>query len=319
MAYYERGYYRDPTDSGPGGFGGLGGGGGGSPLGGMKMWSFNTWIIVINIAVFVFDALYVAWAGSIPVELTEGLVINRGPLWAIGYFSAEKAFFGGQIWRFVTFQFLHAGLGHIFFNMLALYFFGRMVESYLGSKRYLAFYLISGIGGAGAYFALLGVGMLAGAAFTPLVGASAGVFGVLIGAATVAPNTTVMLLFPPIPMKLRTLAWVLVGVGALMVVTGGRNAGGEAAHLGGAAVGFLLIRNARRLDWADRVSLGGASAGSMKQRFEKKVTDHKRQRDVGLEREVDRILAKVHEQGLASLTDKEKRILRDATHSKRAS
>lgn len=309
MAFHERGYYRDPTDSGPGGYGGFGGApggpGGGGVFGAMKLWSFNTWIIVINILVFVVDRLLVAWADT--MLLTD---------W--GCFSAETAILGGQVWRFVTFQFLHASLGHIFFNMLALYFFGRMVESYLGSKRYLAFYLISGVAGAMAYLALWGVGVLNYEVGTPLVGASAGVFGVLIGAATVAPNTTVMLLFPPIPMKLRTLAWVLVGIGALMVMTGGNNAGGQAAHLGGAAMGFLLIRNARRLDWANRVSLGGASPGSMKQRFEQKVTEHKRKQSASRDHEVDRILAKVHEQGLASLTEKEKRILRDATHSKRA-
>lgn len=324
MAYYERGYYRDPTDTGFGRGGGFGGGGlgGGGAFGAMKMWSVNTWIILMNIAVFVLDGLFAAWVGTVAVELGGSMRIEAGPLWAFGYFSAETALEGGQLWRLVTFQFLHAGLGHIFFNMLALFFFGRLVESYLGSRRYLAFYLLTGVAGPCAYITFWQVGVLQTFAYTPLVGASAGVFGVLVGAAAVAPNTTVMLLFPPIPLKLRTLAWVLVGIGAFTVLTGGGNAGGEAAHLGGAAAGFLLIRNSRFLDFARRVSIGGGDGPgrdgpSLKKRYENKVADHKRKRDEDLNREVDRILAKVHEQGLASLTEKEKRVLRDATQSKR--
>jgi membrane associated rhomboid family serine protease len=79
------------------------------------------------------------------------------------------------------------------------------------------------------------------------VGASAGIFGILIAAAQVAPHATV-LIYGVIPMKLRTMAWVLLGVAAYMIFTGGRNAGGEAAHLGGAVVGFLLMQFPRALD-----------------------------------------------------------------------
>jgi membrane associated rhomboid family serine protease len=137
--------------------------------------------------------------------------------------------------------------------MIALYFFGPMVESHLGSRRYLAFYLLCGIMGAAAYVLLWLPGVLVSAPWIPLVGASAGIFGVLIAGATIAPDTAVMLLFPPIPMSLRTLAWILIGIGVLTIVLGGPNAGGQAAHLGGAALGYLLIRRPNLLNFAAHI------------------------------------------------------------------
>jgi membrane associated rhomboid family serine protease len=122
-----------------------------------------------------------------------------------------------------------------------------MVEQHLGSRRYLRFYLICGMGGAVTYLGLWAKGILIGDPWQPLVGASAGIFGVLIAAAQVAPDATVMLLFPPIPMRLRTLAWAFIAIAVYTVLTRGHNAGGEAAHLGGAIGGFLLMQGERML------------------------------------------------------------------------
>ena len=167
-----------------------------------------------------------------------------------------------RLWEFttgtITFQFLHANPTHIFFNMLSLYFFGPMMEAYLGPRRYLAYYLICGIAGSVSFMLLTYLGVIAGGY---LVGASAGIFGILIGAARIAPDARVMLMFPPIPMKLKTMAWVFIGIAAFTIITSGQNAGGEAAHLGGAMVGFVLIRNERLLDFVylrrPRMSFGG--------------------------------------------------------------
>jgi membrane associated rhomboid family serine protease len=187
-----------------------------------------------------------------------------GPLEAWSYFSFTTAVGGLQVWRWITFQFIHAGLGHIFGNMLGLYFFGPMIEQYLGRRRFLAFYLLCGMAGPVVYLFFAATGILGMSPGSPMVGASAGVFGILLAAAQIAPRTTVMLLFPPIPMQLRTLALVLLGLAAYTVFTQGHNAGGEAAHLGGAALGYLLIRNPRLLNWAEGgfKRLGGAKADS---------------------------------------------------------
>lgn len=250
-------------------------------------------------------------------------------LTAWGYFSTAKALpyedpltgWGGlQVWRFITFQFLHANLNHLIFNMLTLYFFGGMVEHYLGRKRFLAFYLLCGICGALMYLLLNGLalggqslfgprfevpGLLFNDATLPLVGASAGVFGVIMAGAFLAPNAEVLLFFF-LPMRLRTLAYGLVAFAVLAVWFGWSNAGGEAAHIGGALAGYYLIRNPHHLhgmfdflgqfDPTSRVSRARTAA-----------------RRGGTNVEIDRILAKIRDQGLNSLSEAEKRTLREAS------
>lgn len=244
MGIADRDYYRD--DYGPPRRTGIGG---------LAAWNVTTWIIALNVAVFVIDLLLqnTALGYRIPAGFQRYYV--EGPLEHWGFFSTATAIRGGQVWRFLTFQFLHANISHILFNMLGLYFFGPMIEDFLGRKRFIAFYLLCGAAGPVMYLVFQTLGVLQVSATTPLIGASAGVFGVLIAGAQVAPNATVMLLFPPIPMKLKTMAYVLLAIAAYTVFTRGGNAGGEAAHLGGAAVGFFLIQNPRLLGWAEKVPL----------------------------------------------------------------
>jgi membrane associated rhomboid family serine protease len=245
MGIYDRDYYRTRPRGGFGAF---------------SMASVTTWLIVINVAVFLIDAfLYQQRLRSIDPQLLQippylrarlGIV---GPIEEIGYFSIDTAIHGLQVWRFVTYQFLHANLQHIFFNMLGLYFFGPIVESYLGSRRFLGFYLLCGCSGGIVYTLLYYLGPLAGpdSEIARLVGASAGIYGVLIAAAVLAPNVTIMLMFPPIPMPLKYMAMIMVGIAAYTAFNSGHNAGGEAAHLGGAALGFLLIRHPHVLNILD--------------------------------------------------------------------
>ena len=230
MGFADRDYMREQPRRGDGGF---------------SMLSVTAWLIILNVGVFILDKLLVPVLGSGQI-IAPGIVINMTPLEFFGHFSAELGVFRGQIWRFVTFQFLHAGIGHLFFNMLALFFFGPLVERYLGRGRFIGFYLVCGIAGAATYLILWGTGWLVHSSIVPLVGASAGIFGILIGAAKIAPNTTIMLLFPPIPMQLKTFAWVMLAIAAVTILTGGHNAGGEAAHLGGAIVGMILM-------WTDQL------------------------------------------------------------------
>lgn len=254
-----------------------------------------------------------------------------GPIWVWGYFSTSTAlltldqyvgFRGFEFWRLITFQFLHANLTHLLFNMMGLYFFGSLVEQYLGSKRYLAFYLICGIAGACMYLMLNLAGwsvfsltgrdlpvLLVNDPGTPLVGASAGVFGVVMASAFLVPNARVLLFFV-IPMRLATLAYGLVAVALLSVLFGSQNAGGEAAHIGGALAGFWFIRHPHSLhgffDFLGRydpTSRSGAAYRAGRLKTSGAVEDA----------EVDRILAKIHKQGLQGLTSKEKKILREAS------
>ena len=197
--------------------------------------------------------------------------------------------------------------------MIGLYFFGPMVERWWGSKRFLAFYLLCGASGALLMTVMSFVpGLLLLGPATPLVGASGSVFGVLVGAAVIAPRQTVMLLFPPIPMQMRTLVLFFLGIAVLFVIVGSSNGGGEAAHLGGALLGFLLMKSPRTLDWADHLSPTAIQAGARAGRFEKQQAKH-----VDLNAEVDHILDKVKNKGLQSLTSREKKTLKQATENQK--
>ncbi|MDX2132536.1 MAG: rhomboid family intramembrane serine protease [Planctomycetota bacterium] len=282
------------------------------------MWSVNTWIIIANIIVFVVDVM--SRQSSLPIR-------------AFGYFSTYKVTSQGglEFWRFLTFQFLHADIMHIAFNMFGMYMFGPMVEAHLGRKRYLAFYLTCGIAGALFYLLLNAGGYLASQwgfrvpfllfndVKTPLVGASAGVFGVILACAYIAPNIVVQLLFPPIPLKLRTMAYLYVGIAAISVLFQSNNAGGEAAHLGGAAAGFVLIRRAHLLrDFFDVFTDSRKSARPPARAPDVPSRPPARRATTEEDAEVDRILAKVASQGLHSLTDAEKSLLRRATEARRS-
>ncbi len=305
MGWEDRHYYRDQTQTGRA-----------FSAAALRGRSVVFWLIAINIGVFLLDKILIsAGQGIEPLFIgADGGAVKlplMGPLEWWGHFSGYFAIQKVQAWRFLSYQFLHADIGHILMNMLGLFFFGPMVEHYLGSRRFLAFYLISGTIGSLVYMLMWGIGLILSGPLTPLIGASAGVLGVLIGAAVIAPNTTVQLLFPPIPVKLKTIAWVLVGIGAFTVLfrgfQRGSNAGGEAAHLGGCLAGYLLIRFPRVLNFADR--LPAPPTARPTQSMPKKR---------GPDPEViDRILDKVREQGIQSLTRKEKKLLKQETDRQR--
>ena len=212
---------------------------------GLNPLSITAWLISINVAVYLLDCATTRY-----LIFPDGKQIQTpGPVFEWGVFTAQKAVFQGQVWRFVTFQFLHANYVHLLFNMLALFFFGPLMEAHLGRLRYLAFYLVCGMAGPVSYLIFCWLHVADADRNSTLVGASAGVFGILIAAAQVLPDAQV-LIYGIIPARLRTVAWILLGVAIYTVFTNGRNAGGEAAHLGGAAVGYLLIRSERL--WAVR-------------------------------------------------------------------
>ena len=200
----------------------------------MRLWPVTYWLIVVNVVVFL-------------AQLTSGDAIT-----AWGEFSVARAIRGWELWRFLTFQFLHGSLWHLLFNMIALYWFGTAVETRLGGKRYLAFYLISGVCGAGAYLVLWKLGFLDRDEHVGLIGASAGIFGILVAVINLAPGMMVRLLFPPILIRVRTLALLFIALAVLTILMKGDNAGGEASHIGGALGGWLMIANVNWLNLFDR-------------------------------------------------------------------
>jgi rhomboid family protein len=166
---------------------------------------------------------------------TGNELIEPFALWTFGSGGLSRF----QIWQLVTYGFLHGNLTHLFFNMLALYMFGSDIERLWGPRRYLTYYFACVVS---AGLAQLAVSAAMGSGSYPTIGASGGVFGVLLAFGMMFPRRMVMLLFPPIPMR----AWVLVtAYGAIelfMGVTGTQTGVAHFAHLGGMAGGFVLIQ-----------------------------------------------------------------------------
>jgi membrane associated rhomboid family serine protease len=206
---------------------------------------------------------------------------------------ADKA---AEVWRLITFQFVHGDPRHLLFNLLGLYFFAPPLERAWGSRRFLVFYLSCGVF-AGLSFLLL-AGLLGSMTF--LVGASGGMVGCLIACAILYPSFLVIV-FP--------IRWV-AGFYALLFVLGliyERDLA-DAAHLGGAVAGAVWV-------WL------GPRAQSATGRVGKKLRQGAWQRRLHCrqtqQEEIDRILQKVHDRGLESLSHKERRTLQEASRRQR--
>jgi membrane associated rhomboid family serine protease len=244
------------------------------------------WLLIINVGVFLLE-----WIISGPE--TSGAV----------YFESVFALYPAtlaltlQVWRLITYQFLHSDFGHIFFNMLWLFFLGPPLERLWGTRKFLFFYLLCGAAGGVFYIILVYVKYLQ--AF-PMVGASGAILGVVSACAILFPQSRVYLFPFPFSVSIRVIAIAFICFALLKVIFKSENAGGEAAHLAGIAAGAVYVFSEK---WRTALKL----------RFKASRWD----RNVELERklciEVDRILKKVHDSGLGSLTASEKRILKKAT------
>lgn len=148
-----------------------------------------------------------------------------------------------HIWQLVSYFFLHGGLQHLLFNMLGLVTFGSDLERLWGPRRYISLILISTIAAALMQQA---ISYSSGALF-PTVGASGGIYGLLLAFAMTFPNRTITLIFPPIPMKARTFAIVFAGIELISGVTGTMSGVAHFAHLGG-MLGALIVMGLWRLE-----------------------------------------------------------------------
>jgi membrane associated rhomboid family serine protease len=204
-----------------------------------------------------------------------------------------------QPWTIVTYQFAHAGVGHLLFNMLGLYFFGSRLEEHLGARRFLGLYFASGV--AGALLSFLNFN-------TPIVGASAAVFGVFLGFAQFWPRERVYV-WGVLPVEAR----VLVGVMTVLALFGGFGFGGGGvahfAHLGGFAGGWCYLRWAAWSSPAARFQRRAAAPAVRGGDLERwRRADREAMHPIN-RAEFDRVLAKLEAQGPASLTSDERALL----------
>lgn len=164
-------------------------------------------------------------------------------------FYPKSPFF--RPWQIITHMFMHGGFWHIFFNMYSLLIFGMVVERAIGSKKFLLFYFVTGLGAVALH---LGVEYIQAQAYmasnianytallgTPTLGASGAIYGVLIAFAMLYPNATLTLLFPPIPLKAKWWVLIFAAIELMTGVTGTVAGVAHFAHLGGMLFGFLMI------------------------------------------------------------------------------
>ncbi|MFT4267225.1 MAG: rhomboid family intramembrane serine protease [Xenophilus sp.] len=162
--------------------------------------------------------------------LSEGLT-GALALWPVG----SGAF---APWQLLTYAFLHGGFSHLLFNMFGLWMFGADLERIWGARRLLVFYVVSVLGAAAAQLA---VAALSDSVY-PTVGASGGLFGILVGFAMMFPTRKIVPLIPPIPMPAPVFVALYGALELLFGVTGSFAGVAHFAHLGGLAAGWLLIR-----------------------------------------------------------------------------
>jgi len=200
------------------------------------------------------------------------------------------------LWQIVTYGFLHApfDIGHILFNLLTLYFFGTALEGMVGSRRFLWHYSVALMLGDIVQLALGLASIASGGVGHPTLGASGAVMAVLVAVATLEPDRQVIFIL--FPLRLRTLALILVGIDVFRMLSGGAGVA-WAVHLTGAAYGFLAVR--RGFVWRDPLE------SLAKRRAQAAVES---ERDDA--RRLDELLARIHEKGLNSLSEREKTFLK---------
>ncbi len=267
------------------------------------------WLLIINAGILLLQVLMTGPG--------EQLMDSDLSVW--GSFSIDKSIYNFQIWQFFTFQFLHGGFGHLLGNCIGLFFFGPHIERWMTSRAYLTFYLLCGVAGALFYTLLVFLpGFLdqyADQPEIPMVGASAGIFGILAAFYFIAPNVRVLLFFI-IPMQMRTFAVGYFIFETLGVIFNWHNAGGSAGHLGGALFGLAVLKLPPLKAFVVRLSQIGDKKGPEKRPRDGKVVRESTRSPLELTKEVDRILDKISEQGIQSLTTKEKETLNKARRDK---
>jgi membrane associated rhomboid family serine protease len=288
MGIHDREYYQE-SDSG-----------GRFSFQSIALWPWSYRLIGFCVILFFVDHLFPTGQGGLG---------GIGPLTEWGYYSTALCFQSLQIWRLFTHMFIESDPQSLLFSMVTLYFFGPMIENTLGRGKFLAYYVLCGVGGA-LLASLLAPVLLRGGNFV-LLGAFGPIMGLIIAAGIYHAGRTVMFMFI-IPMTMRNLALLSLLVALAYMVSGVPQA---LASLGAAVTGYGLIQTNVLSQLMDgiRPRRGWTGPPSIKLPnlavpFAPKPVSND---------ELDRLLEKVHEHGIGSLTNSEKAALKRASKQRR--
>jgi membrane associated rhomboid family serine protease len=238
----------------------------------------------------IFLVQFLTLRSSAGVVLTEHLALTP-QLW-VDWFPLAP------LWQLLTYGFLHEPITpfHLLYNLLALYFFGTMLEGIIGGKRFLISYLVA-IGIGGAFHLAWSLSPLAER--NPVYGASGGVLFVIVATATMRPNTQVIFIL--FPLKLKTLALIMVGIDVFFMVAGGlgvvNSNTAHLVHISGAGFGFLAVR--QRWIWSDPLQ---ALADRRQVKQEQNIAADATR--------LDELLKRIHKDGIHSLSSRDKDFLK---------
>lgn len=253
-------------------------------------------LLIINGSIFLFQQI-------------AGLVSDSGFLVVLLGLSHEGFINRFMLWQPVTYMFLHGGWLHIIFNLLGLWMFAGEIENYLGEKRFLQFYLFSGIG-AGLFIALMNYYVYLRYGFSGItIGASGALYAVLLAYAMLWPDREVLLYFLfPIKIKYLLLAYGIFEFFSTLSTAAGKGGNiSHIGHIGGLAAGFLLMKIYMKPSIRKSGSLSFIESYRKKKRLEKK------QKEIGERIEakkiIDTLLVKIAREGMSSLSADEKKKL----------
>jgi rhomboid family protein len=273
-----------------------------------RMFGMSPWVrrlLVANLVVFLCEK-------TVLVDPRFQALFGFDPLFALA-----------RPWSFATYMFLHAGLLHLAFNMLALFMFGPPVEERMGGRAFLSYYLLCGLGGAALSFLLMQFGPIG-----TIVGASAAVYGVLLAFAWAWPDQPIYVFLLPTPIAAKWLVTFAVAISLVLALLARADGVAYLAHLGGFATGFLYLKIADwRLGQAERHvrrtaqpsvvvhSARVANGGEAGRKPRAPAHDS----DAAAAAEIDRVLDKISARGMDSLTPAERRFLSEISRKMRDS
>lgn len=227
-------------------------------------------------------------------------ILGLYPMFIENFALIPKEFFGGHVWTLVTYMFLHGGFSHILFNMLALWMFGSMLERVWGSKEFLKYYLLTGLGG-GLCYALFNMD-----SYVPTVGASGAIYGLLLAYAVLFPDNIIYIWFV-IPVKAKYFAMIF---GVIEFLASFNQGSGVAhlAHLGGMLMGYGYLKWGRL-----RYTAPGQRMREWKRKLDESAREREEQNIEEVRREVDELLDKINRVGMDGLTRDEQQRLEKAS------
>ena len=220
-----------------------------------------------------------------------------------------------QPWSIITYFFLHLNFMHILWNMLFLYWFGKIIQDNIGNNALISLYVLGGIIGGLLFMAIYNIIPYYSERVPEslMLGASAGVFSVVVGSATLLPNFSFyLLLIGPVRIKYIALFYVLLS----FFDVAGSNAGGEIAHMGGAIIGYIYIKKLQ-----NGIDIGQGLINFINLFNNKQISEVRDEKDTNIfeessQDEIDKILDKISESGYSSLSKDEKERLFNASKKK---